>query len=113
LSDWQKGAINSVTVVFQEAGEALDQTFLCRPIARRVIGNRGQVRMFAAGQSTDQRHQGIEMLFAMALWARLIELHDGLFYGTIPTIRVTHGAAPDWQKSFSRRSIPEMARISV
>jgi hypothetical protein len=44
--------------------------------------------VFAARQATDQGHQCIEMLFAMAGRARLVELHDRLLYGTIAGIRV-------------------------
>jgi hypothetical protein len=59
--DRQKPAVEGMAVVFQEAREALDQTFLGRALARRMIGNGWQVGVFATGQSTDQGHQGSEM----------------------------------------------------
>jgi len=69
--DWQEPAINAVTVVFHEAGETLDQAFLPRVVTRGVIGNARQMSVFAADQPTDQRDQGIEMLFAMSARTRL------------------------------------------
>src|SRR6185503_17870269 len=96
LSDRQKPAIKCVAVVLQETSEAPDQRFLAGAVARSVIGNDRQVGMSAASQSTDQGRQGIEMFFTMTSWARLIELHNGLFYGTIASIRITHGVPPDW-----------------
>jgi hypothetical protein len=111
VRDGQKPAITGVAVVFEEAGEALDQRFLRGAIAGRVIGNRRQVRVFATHQPTDQGHQGIEMFFAMTGRARLIELHNSLFYGTIAPIRITHEMLLLTERSLAGRSIPWVMRV--
>ena len=46
-SDWQKPAIEGMTVILHKASEALDQTLLCGAVRRRVIGDCRQVRVFA------------------------------------------------------------------
>jgi hypothetical protein len=38
------------------------------------------VRVPSARQSTDPGNQGVQMLFLMALWPWLVELHNRLFY---------------------------------
>jgi hypothetical protein len=111
LCDGQKPAIDSLAVVFEEAAKAINETFLFGAMTGRVVSDDGQVGVLATTQTADQGDQGIEVLFLMPTGARLVKLHNTLFYGTIPAIRVAHGASPDWQRSYARRSIPEVTRI--
>src|SRR5215216_4049165 len=90
LGDGRKPAIDGVAVIFDEAAKSLNHTLLLCAIARCVVGTGGQMCVFAADQTADQCRQGVEMLFAMPLRARLVKLRDSLFYGTIPSIRVAH-----------------------
>jgi hypothetical protein len=80
--------------MFEKAREASNDAFLVGTVARSVFGDRRKVGGFAADKTTDQGNQCVEMFFAMALRARLVELHDRLFYGTISTMRVIHGVLP-------------------
>jgi hypothetical protein len=82
LRDRQKPALDGLMVMFEPAAKAIDDTLLLRAMAGRVVGDRGQVRVFAAGQPTDQGHQGIKVLFGLSGRTRLIELHDRAHYGT-------------------------------
>ena len=93
LGDGHKPAINGLPVVFAPAAKAIPKTFLSGAVAGRMIGNGREVGGFAAGQTTDQRRQGIPMVFAMADRTRVIPLHDRLLYGTIPAIRVAQGGS--------------------
>lgn len=88
LGDGHKPAINSLPVVFAPAAKAIPKTFLSGVVAGRMIGDGREVGGFAAGPTTDQRRQGIPMVFAMAGRMQVIPLHDRLLYGTIPAIRV-------------------------
>jgi hypothetical protein len=45
-----------MAVIFQEAGEALDQTLLGRTVAGRVISHDRQMSVLAAGQTADHSH---------------------------------------------------------
>jgi hypothetical protein len=75
-----------------------------------MIGHVAEVGALGADQATDHRHEGVEVAFAMAAGAWLKELHDPLFYGTMPAVRVTHLLLLTG-KSYARKSIPELARI--
>ena len=93
LGDRQKPAIDGLAVVFEPAAKAIDDALLLRAIAGRMVGDVRQVRVPPARQPTDQGHQRIEMLLPLSARTRLVELHDCLFYGTIPAIRVAHGGS--------------------
>jgi hypothetical protein len=113
LSNRKKPAVYGLSLVLEKAPKSLDQAFLAGTVAGRVIGDCGQVRVFAASQTADQGAQRIEVFFAMAGRTWLEELHHGAFYGTIAAIRVAHGAPPDWKRSQARRSISRVARITL
>jgi len=100
-------------IVLEEAPEAIDDTFLLSALAGGVVGDAGQMGMFAASQTADQRDQGLEVAFAMPGRTRLLELHNGLFYDTIAAIRVTHGMHLLTERSIAGRSIPWVARIRI
>lgn len=53
-----------------------------------VVSGRRQMGGLTADQSTAHRHQGVEMLCALAGWTRLVALQQGLCDGTIPARRV-------------------------
>lgn len=112
LGNGQKPPVHRVYVVFEPAPEACDQAFLIRRPAGRVISDRAQMRTVPARQPTDQGDERIQMAFLMPAGAGVIQLHQGLFYGTIAAIRVTHGLLQTvWSQAW--KSIPEVARIAA
>ncbi len=108
----QKPAIQGLGVMFQPAAETGDQAFLRRRITGRMISDRGQVCPLAADQPADHGNQGVQMTFLVPRWAWLIPVHDGAFAGMIAAIRVAHRLLPT-ERSQARRSIPELARITL
>jgi hypothetical protein len=96
LGHRQEPAVEGVGLVLEKAPEAGDHALLGRAVAGGVVGDRGQVGMSAPDQPADHRHQGVEVLFAMARWTRLVEVHEAPLYGMIPARRVAHGAPPNW-----------------
>lgn len=80
---------------------------------RSVIGNRRQMGMATANQAAEQGCQSSKVLFAMPRRARLVELNDCLFYGTMTSVRVAHGLLLLTERSQARRSVPDVAPTSL
>ena len=47
--------------------------------------------VFCADDTTNQRRQGTQLLFAMTVGLGWDDLSQGLFYGTLTAMGVTHG----------------------
>ena len=89
LSNGKKPCIECIGIVGDPAAKAHNEGFLVSATSRSVIGDAGEMGGLSGSEATDERSEGIEVAFAMTGKGRK-ELQKAAFYGSIPTIRVTH-----------------------